>query len=376
MRAVDLAVEKNDPYIARELCISGQDTEGPEVDVQQACEGYQELSIKLVNSSEDAYVLRDMCNFGSEAGLPEDVIQKACERGIELVVDYDDPYLLKDMCYSGHETESGDDIEVACNLAVGLAIKNEDIDLIGDLCLNIRQGNVSTKDFQQACDGYQDLSIKLVDSSSDAYVLSKMCIIGFDAGLPEEVIQMACERGVELAVGSDDPYLLRDMCYKGRETGLGSDDVDVACNLAVELAIQDEDVDLIGDLCWSNRLGRLSESSFQRVCEEASNRILPGEQMSSFLDPGTFELWSFQGFEGQTVTITLNSGSNDLILNLIMYDPRGDLIIDHHTDSNNLIISIDQLQLAQSGIYVIGVYFPDEGSGEYNLEFTLGDAGQ
>ncbi len=308
IKAVDLSVEQDEPNTAKELCIFA---EGVDQDVvQQACEGYRDIATRIVDSTDDAYVLRDMCSNGSIAGFPEDLIKNACDRGIELVVDSDDPYLLTDMCYSGHVTESEDGLEAVCNLAVESAIINEEVELVGNLCWNIQQEYILIKDSQQACDGFRDLSRKIIDSSNDVYVLSGICFTGLDTGIQGEAIQKACERGVQLAFGTDDSWLIKDYCYNGFEAGLGNDEIDTACNLAAELAIRDEDFELGTSLCWSTGPGRLSESNFQRVCEVGTIQILPGEQISSIVDPGIFELWSFQGLAGQEVDITLIAGSN------------------------------------------------------------------
>ncbi len=46
-----------------------------------------------------------------------------------------------------------------------------------------------------------------------------------------------------------------------------------------------------------------------------------------------------------------------------------------YNDDDTQSIIIDQLQLADSGIYVIFVFNPGEAAGEYDLGFRIGDAG-
>jgi len=148
---------------------------------------------------------------------------------------------------------------------------------------------------------------------------------------------LACERAVDLGSGFDDPYLLGELCL----------------------------FDYAGDLC---------EENFHRVCEPVANQITPDEPRPVRVDPGFFEIFSFQGLEGQVLTITMTGMAENLNLNLVLLDPRGAHLFDEDVSGGDQTALIDQLQLAESGIYIIGVYNPDSFSSEFDLALILEEA--
>jgi hypothetical protein len=364
-RAVDVAVENGNADIPRELCL---DAGGLDLDAQYACEGYREVAAKIVNRTENLYELEDICSAGYSDVLPEEVVSRGCERGLEMIqaVRFDDPYLQKDMCFSGHQIASEELLRAACSAAVESAINSKDIDLIGSFCWNIQQGYIVLEDPGPVCGEYGELSQELVVSSDNAYQLKDMCVFGSESGLPDGVIRTACERGLVQAMSSDDPDLLRDLCFKSRDIGIVGDAADSACSLSAELAIQSDYVELSEDLCVYNFRGQLSAEDFQRVCAQASDEIQPGEGMQSFLESGDIHLWSYQGSEDEILIV--NADSTFGTLNLIVYNPRGELIFQNASDVNNPSISSGQLQLSDNGVYVIGVLNLGEVSGDYMLE--------
>jgi hypothetical protein len=224
---------------------------------------------------------------------------------------------------------------------------------------------------QVVCERAVDLAVEFDDPN----LLKNLCLFGQDAGLSAEDIQQTCGLATELAVKFNDPYVFHDMCFFGDEAGLDEEDVQVACERAVDLAIETGAINLLGDLCLQGQNVGLPAGDLRQACDQASNQILPGEQRSESLVPGTFDLWSFQGLEGQTVTIALSAIPDNLNLNMIIHTPRGEMLTEIHTGGGNLTALIDQLQLAESGAYIIGVFNPDSISGEYNLEFMLVEAG-
>ncbi len=364
-KAVDLAIENNVSYIALDLCIPDENLD---VDVQYACDGYREIATKLADSSIDVYELNEICNFGASVGLPTEVVLNACERGIQLIADVNDPSLQKELCYAAQDIESKDALNVACNHAVESAIESEDINLVADLCWNIRQGWISYKDSTRVCGEYENRSEELVDITTDVYLLETICTTGTDSGLPEDIIRVACERGAELAVDSDDLILMYNLCSTGRDIEITGDGIDSLCSQMANLVIQNEHYDLGYELCWDNPRYKLSERDFQSVCAMVAEMILPGESISDFLEIGERKFWSFQGEEGQIVTMYAESNDNALLV--IVSLPNGERIFEQLSNSNDPLILFDRQQLPESGIYIIGVHNPDNIPGEYFLELS------
>ncbi len=363
-RAADLALKIDDPYLHSDLCLLGQMAGLSVGDIEQSCE--------LAIISDEPYVFNNMCLSGLGAGLGEEVVRVACERAVAQAVEYDDPYLLKDLCLRAQDAGlPAEDIQQTCNLAIELADEFNNPYVFRDMCFSGLGAGLDEEDVQVACERAVELAVEFDDPNLN----KELCLQGQDAGLPAGDIQQSCDLAIELAVQFSDPYVLNDLCLSGFASGLDEENLPIACDQAVLLAIENDAINLLGELCFFNTFGQLSEENLLQACELASNQILPGERRSSFMAPGSIDLLSFEGLEGQTVTIAFNAVPDNLNLNLTLLDPRGDLLFDNLTGGGNQTVLIDQLQLAESGTYIIGVNNPDSISGEYNLKFMLVEAG-
>ena len=199
----------------------------------------------------------------------------------------------------------------------------------------------------------------------------QLCFLG-NAWEETAVVLDACATAVDLSVNSDDIIFNQELCRMARTPSLTSTMLP-ACDRVVELAADTEDAYLAYQVCQlPNDIDGFS-ATVAPLCELAASQtqtITVRTSNEGFVAAGQGELWSFEGTEGQLVTIGLTAVADSLDTYLILIGPEGDVIAENDDidPGVNVDSQLEGIALPATGIYTIVVRGFDEASlGAYTI---------
>ncbi len=98
-----------------------------------------------------------------------------------------------------------------------------------------------------------------------------------------------------------------------------------------------------------------------------------GQTVDAFLDTAERHSWTFEGREGQVVTITMTAAGNGFDTYLELYGANG-VMLTYNDDFNGLNSQIDQFELPEDGTYtIVARAYGDFASGDYELTLEVED---
>ena len=199
----------------------------------------------------------------------------------------------------------------------------------------------------------------------------QLCALGNERG-DTAVVLSACETAVDLAVAGNNLDLNQTLCLLARSPELVNTMVP-ACRRLAELVTDSEDAYLAFQTCQLQDSINTVSAIVAPACNLATSlthTITVGMTAQGFVAVGQGELWSFEGSEGQEVTIRLTADSPSLDPYLTLFAPDGEIIaenddIDLGVDVNSLL---EGIILPESGSYIIVARGLDESSvGPYTI---------
>jgi hypothetical protein len=102
--------------------------------------------------------------------------------------------------------------------------------------------------------------------------------------------------------------------------------------------------------------------------------IEPNDEVSAELETGERHSWTFEGEEGQEVTITMDADNDGFDTYLELYGPDGTLLTYNDDSRGSLNSQIEDFELPEDGTYtIVARSFGDFGSGDYELELEVED---
>ncbi len=103
--------------------------------------------------------------------------------------------------------------------------------------------------------------------------------------------------------------------------------------------------------------------------------IHAGEAVTGHLETGSFQIWTYEGRQGEIIDVSMSSDDFDTYL--VVYGPDGEEIASDDDSGQGLNSLINGLVLPQSGTYTIEARsFRDGGSGDYVLTLTTLGVGE
>lgn len=98
--------------------------------------------------------------------------------------------------------------------------------------------------------------------------------------------------------------------------------------------------------------------------------IAPGDPVQSTLAANSTETWSFEGQAGQPVTITLRDQNTLLVPSLALLSADGLLYAQQSATEQDPVVTLGNIVLPETGVYIIAVREYQGASGDYTLTLT------
>jgi WD40 repeat protein len=199
----------------------------------------------------------------------------------------------------------------------------------------------------------------------------QLCALGNEWG-ETAVVLNACETAVTLATDSDDLNLNQSLCLLAQSPELVNTMVP-ACRRLAELVANSDDAYLAFQTCQLQDSLNTISAVVAPTCDLAASlthTITVGMSSQGFIEVGQGELWSFEGEEGQEVTIDLTAETTSLDPYLILIGPDGEVIAENDDVDPGVVIDsrLEGIILPASGSYTIVARGYDETSvGAYTI---------
>jgi hypothetical protein len=99
-----------------------------------------------------------------------------------------------------------------------------------------------------------------------------------------------------------------------------------------------------------------------------------GDTVDAELEVGERHSWTFEGEEGQEVTITMDADDNGFDTYLELYGPDGDFLTSNDDSRGSLNSQIEEFELPEDGTYtIVARSYSDFAGGDYELELEVND---
>jgi hypothetical protein len=199
----------------------------------------------------------------------------------------------------------------------------------------------------------------------------QLCSLGHERGETAVVLE-ACQMAVNLAVAGDDISLNQRLCRLAVAPELVTA-MTPACDRLVELAANSDDAYFAFQTCRLQDSIDTISAVVTPVCELAASlthTITVGMSAQSFITSGQGELWSFEGEEGEEVTIGLTADSISLDPYLILFGPSGEVIAENDDIDPGVMRDslLEGIILPASGSYIIVARgFDETSAGAYTI---------
>jgi hypothetical protein len=199
----------------------------------------------------------------------------------------------------------------------------------------------------------------------------QLCALGNERGETAVVLD-ACETAVDLAVAGDNLDLNQSLCLLARSPELVNTMVP-ACRRLAELVANSDDAYLAFQTCQLRDTVSTVSAIVAPTCDLAASlthTITVGTTAPGFVAVGQGELWSFEGTEGQEVTIRLTADSPSLDPFLTLFGPNGQVIAENDDIDPGVVTNslLEGIILPENGSYIIVARGFDETSvGAYTI---------
>ena len=196
-----------------------------------------------------------------------------------------------------------------------------------------------------------------------------LCELGAAWGETAVVLD-ACTTAVNLAIDSDDIATNQSLCHLAENSEL-TDVMLPACQQLAQLTTESQDAYLAFQVCQlQNTISSLS-ATVAPLCDLAisqTHMITVGLTAEGYIASGQGELWSFEGEEGQSVTIDVTAVASSLDTYLILVGPDGEIVDENDDFGDSFDSRLENIILSTTGSYTIVVRGFDEVSiGAYTI---------
>ncbi|MCB8944938.1 MAG: pre-peptidase C-terminal domain-containing protein [Ardenticatenaceae bacterium] len=206
-----------------------------------------------------------------------------------------------------------------------------------------------------------------VEISSEEW--QQLCQLGSEWHQTAVVLE-ACATAVTLAASSEDVTLNQELCRLAADPELTTTMLP-ACQYVAQSVTDSGDVYQSYQLCQlQNDISQLS-TIVTPACDLVASQthtITVRTSSVGYIASGQGELWSFEGTEGQSVTINLAASVDSLDTYLILIGPDGEVIDENDDFGDSFDSRLEDVALPTAGTYLIVVRGFDESSvGAYTI---------